>query len=91
MQWPIFCSLICPMEKEKYQVHKSRHSPQTKKKSFEVRFNTYMRCMEICILDREGMYPLIVKDPQAEKLYCIEKTRRGRVENVGSLKMIPKI
>ena len=36
-----------------------------------------MRCMEICILDREGMYPLIVKDPQAEKLYCIEKTRKG--------------
>jgi hypothetical protein len=33
--------------------------------------------MEICILDRKGMYPLIIKDPEAEKLYCIEKTRRG--------------
>ena len=77
MPWPIFCSLICPMKKEKYKMQRSRHSSQTKKKSFEVRFNNYMRCMEICILDREGMYPLIVKDPEAEKLYCIEKTRRG--------------
>ena len=53
------------------------HLSSTKGKSFELRFNRNMRCMEICILDREGMYPLIVRDPQAEKLYCIEKTRKG--------------
>ena len=53
------------------------HLSSTKGKSFELRFNRNMRCMEICILDREGMYPLIVRDPKAEKLYCIEKTRKG--------------
>jgi hypothetical protein len=52
------------------------HLSPTKGKSFELRFNSNMRCMEICILDREGMYPLIVRDPHAEKLYCIEKTRK---------------
>jgi hypothetical protein len=53
------------------------HLSPTKKKLFEIRFNNNLRCMEICILDREGMYPLIVKDPSAEKLYCIKKTRKG--------------
>ena len=48
-----------------------------KRRSFEIRFNNNLQCMEICILDSEGMYPLLVKDPRAEKLYCIEKTRKG--------------
>jgi hypothetical protein len=47
------------------------------RKSYEIRFNTDMRCMEICVLDSEGMYPLLVKDAQVDKIYCIEKTRRG--------------
>jgi hypothetical protein len=33
--------------------------------------------MEICIIDREGMYPLIVRDSGAAKLYYIEKTKKG--------------
>jgi hypothetical protein len=77
MPWPIFCTLICPMKKDKYKIQRSRHLSKTKKMSFEVKFNNNMRCMELCILDREGMYPLIVRDPDAEKLYFIEKTRRG--------------
>jgi hypothetical protein len=58
-------------------MQRKSHLLPKKKRSFEIRFNNKMGCMEICILDREGMYPLIVKDPRAEKLYCIEKTRKG--------------
>jgi hypothetical protein len=46
-------------------------------RSFEVRFNKALRCMELCILDGDGMYPLVLRDPSATKLYCIEKTRGG--------------
>ena len=58
-------------------MQKRSHPLPKKKRSFDIRFNNNMRCMEICILDRETMYPLLVKDPRAEKLYCIEKTRKG--------------
>jgi hypothetical protein len=47
------------------------------KRSFEIRFNNNLKRMEIRILDCEGMYPLLLKDPSAEKLYCIEKTKKG--------------
>ena len=69
--------MIGPMKKDKYKMQGSCYLSQSKTKSFEVKFNNNMRCMELCILDREGMYPLIVRDPDAEKLYFIEKTRRG--------------
>jgi len=48
-----------------------------KRKSFELKFNHYLKCIEICILDCEGMLPLIVKIPNAEKLYRINKTKKG--------------
>ena len=55
----------------------SSHLSSFKKKSFEIGFNNNMRCMEICILDHQGMYPLIVKDSSVEKIYYIEKTKKG--------------
>ena len=58
-------------------MQRSSHLSPTKMKSFEIGFNNNLRCMEICILDREGMYPLIIKDPETEKLYYIEKTRKN--------------
>jgi hypothetical protein len=47
------------------------------KKSFEVRYNRIVRCMELYILDSDGMYPLLLRDPRASKIYCIERTKGG--------------
>ena len=54
-----------------------KHRLTKKRKAFELKFNHYLKCMEICIFDREGMLPLIVKIPNAEKLYRINKTKQG--------------
>ena len=47
------------------------------KKSFEFRYNQILRCMELYVYDADGMFPLVVREPNANKLYHIEKTRSG--------------
>ena len=61
----------------KYQNIQSENLLPRQKKSFELKFNHCLKCIEICILDCEGMFPLIVKIPNAEKLYRINKTKKG--------------
>ena len=58
---------------------RSSHSllSQTKKESFELRFNSNRGCMEIFVSDHEEMYPFILKDQETEKLYCIKKAGKG--------------
>ena len=50
------------------------------KKSFEVRFNEVVRCMELHIYDSEGMFPLMVRVPRSSKLYHIERTKAGKLK-----------
>ena len=50
------------------------------KKSFEIRFNKLLRCMELHVYDGDGMYPLMVIDPKVNKLYHIERTRAGKLK-----------
>jgi len=47
------------------------------RKGFELKFNKSLRCMELRINDTAGMFPLVVKSPEAKKIYCIDKTRSG--------------
>ena len=46
-------------------------------KSFEVKYNKIVRCMELYILDSDGMYPFLVRDDRASKVYCVERTKGG--------------
>ena len=55
----------------------SRDWKRTPKKAFEIKFNESIRCMELSILDSDGMFPLVVKDPMARKIYHIDRTKAG--------------
>jgi hypothetical protein len=50
------------------------------KKSFEVRFNEVVRCMELHVYDSDGMFPLMVRIPRSSKLYHIERTKAGKLK-----------
>ena len=50
------------------------------KKSFEVRFNEVVRCMELHVYDSDGMFPLMVRIPRSSKLYHIERTKTGKLK-----------
>ena len=64
-------------EQEKKMHPNSRHWKRAPKKSFEIKFNESIRCMELSILDSDGMFPLVLKDPMARKIYHIERTKAG--------------
>jgi hypothetical protein len=57
---------------------KSREKPL--KKSFEMRFNEAVRCMELHVYDSDGMFPLMVRVPRSSKLYHIERTKAGKLK-----------
>jgi len=54
--------------------HKNRRS-----KSFEFDYDATLKRYIFRILDAEGMYPLLICDPEAGK-YEIKKTRRGGLQ-----------
>jgi hypothetical protein len=61
-------------------MHQHLKSPERPpQKSFDMRFNKLLRCMELHIIDGDGMYPLMVIDPKVSKLYHIVRTKRGKL------------
>ena len=50
------------------------------KKSFEMKFNEVVRCMELHVYDSDGMFPLMVRVPSSSKLYHIERTKAGKLK-----------
>ena len=61
--------------------------PQTRlpKKSYEIRFNQVLNRMELVILDAEGMFPLVVRDPKTVKIYQIDCRRTSSRKPLKSL------